>query len=244
MTTRSRVSAVVLAGALVTGVGGCSAEQRPERADTITAPSAAAPSTTAAVENAAADTILTVEQAQAALLTVQDLPTGWTTDPTAAEDDETDPDDDIEPAECAAVFEAMEEGNEPAAKADGSYTAGGFGPLLQQTVTSFEEDTSDRIQTVTDALNQCSTFTSTTADGVATTLTSSPLSFPNLGDRSLAVRLTGSSDDIEATFDVVYIAVGKNSITLLGGGLTPLPGAELEAVARKAVERLNAAAAA
>lgn len=243
MTSCRRLSAVLL-GFVVLGASGCSSEERPERADTVQAPSASQPSASGtASENAAADTALTPEQAQAALLTVQDLPTGWSTDPSAAPTEE-DGDDPIQPEECAAVFRPLKDGSDPLAKAEANFSSGGLGPVLQQTVTSFEDDAADRLQGLTDALGACPEFSLTDSSGVVTTFVAAPLSFPNLGDRSLAVRLRGSNDTIDVTLDVVYVAVGRNAVSLVTGGLVPMPGADLEAVGRRSVERLDAAAAA
>jgi hypothetical protein len=85
-------------------------------------------------------------------------------------------------------------------------------------------------------------FTSTTKDGSSATFQASGLSFPNVGDRTLAVRLKAKTDGIDIVVDVIYIAKGNNGIALLVTGLQPLGGATLESLARKAVAHLDAAA--
>lgn len=73
-------------------------------------------------------------------------------------------------------------------------------------------------------------------------MTVSPLSFPNLGDRALALRVAGSTPDVEVVIDLIYVAVGNNGVSLAAGGLTPMQGTELERLATMAVQRLSTAA--
>jgi hypothetical protein len=218
----------ILTAVLVIALVGCGAD-RPERADTVRGPT---PTLQEDVEEA--DT-LTQRQVESALLAVEDMPTGWSMDTP----EDSDSEDVIEPAECGALFEALDKAPDPVAKAEAVFTAGGFGPFLEHGVTAFDESAADQLDQVVDTLNQCPEFSSTDAEGVTTEFTTAPLSFPNLGDRTLALRFQGSTGGIDVVVDTIFIAIGSNGISLVVGGLVPMEGAELESIATTAVEKLN-----
>jgi hypothetical protein len=218
----------ILTMVLVVALAGCGAD-RPERADTVRGPT---PTFQEDVEEAVA---LTQRQLESALLTVEDMPTGWSVDTS----EDSDSEDVVEPAECGALFETLDKAPDPVAKAEAAFTAGGLGPFLEHGVTSFEESTADQLDLVVDTLNQCPEFSSTDAEGVTTEFTTAPLSFPNLGDRTLALRFQGSTGGIDVVVDALFIAIGSNGISIVVGGLVPMEGQELESIATTAVEKLN-----
>lgn len=65
------------------------------------------------------------------------------------------------------------------------------------------------------------------------------LSFPNLGDRTAAVRLIARSGSITMTFDFVVVGVGRAMSILFAGGSDTLDGSELERLARLSVDRIS-----
>jgi hypothetical protein len=222
---------------------GCS--RAPQRADTL--PVAEEPSqsltATAKVPVAApvdveANGRLTTAQAKKALLTLDDMPTGWAQD---RPDPNTD-DPSVTPDRCSAILNALNGQGRPLARANASFNAGGFGPQLEQSVTSWPKSQLPILKKLTDAFRQCPKFTSTSKDGSSATFQAGGLSFPNVGDRTLALRLKAKTDGIDFVLDLVYIAKGNNGITLVVSGLQPLGGATLESLARKAVAHLDAAA--
>jgi hypothetical protein len=230
---------VLTIAAVVVLAAGCGGDDPPERADTVegASPSATEGDEAGEPEDVAGEA-LNAEQAEAALLTLEDLPTGWTVDAS----EETDSEDTTDPAECAALFDSLNEAADPVAEAKANFTAGGgFGPFLVHDVTSHESDLTDHIGEIVDALDQCPEFSMTDAEGVTTELTTAPLSFPNLGERTLALRIQGSTPDLDVAFDVVWIAIGQNGITLVAGGILPMQGAEIEDLATRAVHKLEAA---
>lgn len=224
-------------------LAGCG-EERATRAETVDEPSSpvtaeAAESEAPEPDDAAGDPF-SQEQVEAALLTVQDMPTGWSEDTSG---DEEDSQDTTEPAECAQIFDAMLwEQQDPVAKADVDFTAGGFGPLLSQSIASFDDPTAEALAGITDALNQCPEFTSVDADGVRSDVTATALSFPNVGDSTVAVRLNFTAEDFDVVFDVIVVSIGNNSMTLVAGGLTPVDATDLEELARAGVSKIAAAA--
>jgi hypothetical protein len=77
-------------------------------------------------------------------------------------------------------------------------------------VASFDEDgQAGNIQSVADALTKCSTITST-EDGQTAEITMTGLSFPNLGDQTLALRINVKMGEIEAVSDGVFVAVVRH----------------------------------
>jgi hypothetical protein len=104
---------------------------------------------------------------------------------------------------------------------------------------TFDGDT-DRILTKTaDAFSDCPKFTDITPGGTKTKVRMSALSFPDLGDRTLAMRAKGTVEDLELVIDLIAISVGHNIVAITAGGLEPMPGDDLEAIARKAVAKLG-----
>lgn len=221
---------VIAALMLTTGCG----QARPDRADTIEQPTKDADDASTASYSS-----LTKTQARAALLTVQDLPTGWSVD--NSDDSESNSSDTITPRKCDALLRTLKDASagRVVAKAEARFTAGGFGPFLSHAVSSYESSMASQVQKTTKALSECSNFTSTDDKGVKTKYEASALSFPNLGDRTLALRLSGSTEGIDVVFDVVMVAIGYNTVSLIVGGLTSMKGSELEDLAKKAIAKLD-----
>ncbi len=179
---------------------------------------------------------LTEKQVKRALLTVDDLPAGWSAD-AAPTDTSSDSDSTITPPQCGELFDSLANTQQPVAKATADFTAGGIGPLLSHTVSAFESEVAERLERITKVLAECPAFTS--RDGKkATTFEAAALSFPNLGDRTLALRLNGATQGFDVVMDVIVIAAGGNGVSLVAGGLTPVPGATLQEIAKTAMTKL------
>jgi hypothetical protein len=63
--------------------------------------------------------------------------------------------------------------------------------------------------------------------------------FPDLGDRSAAVRVKTTLGALDLIFDFAFVARGPNMIVSYAGGTKPLPSGEPEALTRKALARLG-----
>jgi hypothetical protein len=82
-----------------------------------------------------------------------------------------------------------------------------------------------------------------TKEGVKTEMTLSPLSFPNLGDQSLAVRMNEKIEGMDVVADFVFVATGHNTVSFMAAGFEqPIPGTELEKFARAGMTKLAVAA--
>ena len=73
-------------------------------------------------------------------------------------------------------------------------------------------------------------------------MTMTGLSFPNLGDQTLAFRAKAKSEGIEVVIDAVFVAVGHNVVSFTAAGLSPMAGDDLETVARAGMKKVAAAA--
>lgn len=236
------VSLAFVCSIALVGCGG-----QPDRADTLpladeaTGATTEAPRTTeskAPVAPAVKNSTLTAAQAKSSLLTLDDMPTGWTQQKPDPDDDE---DPTVTPKRCSAVLDAVDQQGKPLAEATAVFSPSDLGPELDHTVTSWPRSQLPILKKLTDAFRQCPKFTSTSKDGSSATFEATGLSFPNLGDRTLALRLKAKTDGINLVLDVVYIAKGNNGVTLMVTGLQPLDGAVLEGFAKKAVAHLDAA---
>jgi hypothetical protein len=237
--TRTRLAAALIPLFLVTAACG-GGEEGGDRARTIDAPPSAAP----AEPEGDGDKTLSQAQLQAALLTVQDLPTGYTLD-TAASDEDEDEDEDLNPAsdDCAARFEALDESNvEPAAEAAVDFE-GGFGVVLQQELSSYEDekDLSEAFEEFATLASDCPSFKDTDADtGETTEFTLGSLSFPKLGDDTLAFAVSIKTPDFEGKLNLVIVQLGRNIMYIGQGGLSA-DAAVLEQAARTGLQKLAAA---
>lgn len=234
------VATIVLA-CLMAGCGGGSSKDD-DRADTIKPQS---PSATKAAERpkAAAGRQLTVAQLTAALLTVQDLPTGYSLD-TSGDDDS--PDSSSGDAPCARQFDNLENLNKhkDVTSAERDFTKGGFGPFVTETLASYRSDDAarDTMKVVTGLFQKCQSFTATDPDDKKkSTYTIAPVSFPKIGDQTLAVTATIKSEDIEVTAVLAFARLGQHITYLAGAGLAGFDATELEQLMRKASSRLSAA---
>ncbi|MCW2746024.1 MAG: hypothetical protein JWM48_2574 [Mycobacterium sp.] len=232
---RAASLAVLVAIPVVLSAAGCSSSSSDSRATTVDPPSSSA-SAGAPAGGSATHSSLTQAQAQAALLSVTDLPTGWTADTSS-----TSPDSGF--SGCSALEAVGGHSKANRAKAEGSFTAGGVGPLLQEMVAVPSDETAAQAMTkLRSALNTCRSFTSTDADGKKTTFTTSALSFPKLGDETFAVQITAPNPLGQLVADVVVVRLGNTVVELAYAGLgATVNGAQLEELGRKAVQKAQSA---
>lgn len=235
-TIRRRLVAVLVPVVLVTtaGCGSGGDTTGDERARTIEGPASEAPD----VPAGDGDETLSEAELRAALLTVQDLPTGYTLDSSPDEDD----DEPLQGDDCAARFEALDEANEdPAAEAEVDFE-GGFGVLLSESLSSYDDK--DQLEEAFDKFaslaSDCPSFTDTDDDGTTTKFTLGALSFPKLGDETLAITLNVEAAEFNGKINIVVVQLGRNLMSVLQGGLTA-DAAVLEQAARKGLEKLAAA---
>jgi hypothetical protein len=187
------------------------------------------------------------------LLRVQDLPAGYTLQPTAPN---PPPSEQAGPGggqgggteACADVFEQLR-GGEPALSrvapgaAQVEFGKGDYGPFLQQSLLSTGDQAVRRA--AIDAFRRlpttCAQFTENDEQG-SFTVKLSEATLTAIGDESVAVKLdaNGRSIDLDVTLSGYMVFVRKGSVVciLLHFGIPGVDVAETEKIARAAVARL------
>jgi hypothetical protein len=229
--------ALLAAGA---ALAGCSNSTDNPRADTI---GASGPVSATVGVPTAARRAATVAELRAALPTIRDLPTGYALD-TAKDAASTDT---VDQPRCKSIIDGLDkrEQGDPAAAAKISVTyrtGGAFGSSLSADVRGYRDPRtpSASLAAIGTAFNACPTFTTRSAkDGTETTYRLAALSFPLLGDQTVAYRLNASTQGFDLTADLVYTRVGQCTVSVVNGGLMTLDPAALERVARATVSRLE-----
>lgn len=237
-----RIRLCMAAGLVVLAFGACSGGGN-ERADTIIPPSAtpaAAASTPAtAGSTATAPSTPTAAASPAdtelskALLTLDDMPTGWTLS--------TDGPDSGGDTELCGKDPLP---GEPRAKVSRDFEKGSFTQATSTVQAWGKGEASHEMQTARQVMSSCTTWTDTDKDGKPETYRLSPLSFPKLGDETLAVRLSLDTSGATVAADAIYIRRG-DYITIVGNlaagfGTAEVDSALTEQLARKADAKLQA----
>jgi hypothetical protein len=195
--------------------------------------------------------VRTQAELAAALLRVEDLPSGYASEPAAA----VPPNEGGQggqgggAAPCADVFDQLR-GGEPAlgriasGSAEAEFSKGDVGPFLQQGLLS----TGDRagMRAAIEAFRQlptlCGEFTENDEQG-SFTIKLSAASLAPLGDETVAVKLDahGKGADIDITLSgyIVMIREGATVCILIHFGIPAIDPAETETIARAAVARLG-----
>lgn len=152
-----------------------SSQQTPASDETATTVETAGPSPTASEDQIA-------ERLGGALLTIEDMPTGWTVSP-------ADEDDDDETPICGIESGAF--GDEALDRLTANFQQSELGPFLAQIIDRFAEGEAKGIMTeFGDAFGSCTEFVDVDEDGEETSWRLSPLSFPNIGDETFAFRMS------------------------------------------------------
>lgn len=223
---------------LATACGGSDDSSEDNRARTIeVAPSSAAPEPEGDGEKT-----LTEAELKAALLTVQDLPTGYTVGTTDDEGEDTTTDGGSE--ECSEKFEALGEADKQdvSAEAEANFEGPSLGTILEQGLESYEDEDvpQQRFDDVLAVLSECPTFSDTDETGAKTDFTVSSLSFPKMGDDTIALNIKVATADFNGSVNFVVVRLGRNVMSIAQGGLTAdVP--TLEQAVTKGLEKLAAA---
>jgi hypothetical protein len=221
--------AVSLAASLVVGAAGCAA------------------GTETGMLRPAPPRVLGEAELRSALLTVGDLPTGYSLDAEAGADGSDPADGGNE--ECDRVFDHMR-GSGSALRAGGASTAeieftrGEYGPFISQSLVSGADRAAvfaafEAFRRVPD---QCREFTEEDDDGSFTVRLSAE-SFPTVGEDSFAIKLdaSGAGEGITVTLGgyLVLIRVATTMSMIAHVGVPGVDAAETEKVVRAAAARLT-----
>lgn len=208
MTTGCMVAAFTLA------LAGCSSGES-DRATTVEPTAEPEPTTTDSEEPKEAEPAEQSPEAAAALLSLDDMPSGWTTADGLGGDDEGPLCDaaDVEP-----IGDAADE-------ASAGFSGGDFGPFALHRVGVFDKtaDAEAAIQGMLDQVEACRSYTD--EDGTENEV--QPLSFDRYADETVAFRQRSSSDEVEAVFDVITVRSGTAVMMVAVGQAFTTPDSEL-----------------
>lgn len=160
---------------------------------------------------------------EAIVLTLDDMPSGWTTDPEIASDD----DDSAGGLGLCGVEDAdLDVDDTDGESVDAGFKQSDFGPFVLNSVASLpsSEQAAEALDSFLDAASQCSEWTETDEEGVETTYSISPLSFDNVGDDTIAFRISADAEGFPLTIDMVTWHDGPlaSIVALVGlGGTEP-----------------------
>lgn len=193
----------------------------PQQAQTLAAPSTAASSPSPAAATATPDL-------KAALLTVTDLPAGWSTYQSSNGDNG--------PASCPAL------NNGPWKKlpqlADAGFSQGQTGPfLLEELASGGSDQVLAALQSFANATSTCSHFTGKSGSDTLD-FTLAALSFPKYADATYAFAMTiKSGTGLSAGGDVVVARKGSVLVEVTVFGFGSMPVSQVEDLVGKAVSK-------
>lgn len=198
---------------LLAAFGCSSGAGEPEQARTVdpTTTTVATPTTTAVDPGQ-----ITEGQLAATLLTLEDMPTGFSTLPPEPEDDQSSFCNERRPSTEVPRLQTAQ------AQFAQNPTTGPFLGSVAAVHPTLEE-AGRYLDVLLEVATECAGPYPTPGDEEATTTSIAPLSFDNYGDDTVALRFTYDNDILSGSADVVYVQVGPvifqvGEVTTLGGG--------------------------
>jgi hypothetical protein len=172
------------------------------------------------------------EQLNSALLTLGDLPTGWTT--TAPQPD--NPEDNI----CDFDEKTV---SQPLADLKVDFQRAETGPFLVQTLQSYEGDGAEKVLSAfLEKFQSCSSWTTTDDKGKQTKWQVSGLSFPKSGDQTIAMRIA-SEATILGILELDFVVIRRGRIINAVGygelGFKGIDSSQTEQFVKRADEKLQ-----
>jgi hypothetical protein len=173
------------------------------------------------------------------LLTLDDLPSGWSPSPEESDEDESSTTTD--PPECSDIGEEeVEDAEGEVNEASVEFQQSTFGPFVSNGIIAYESsgEAEQAFDTIIDGINTCQTFTETDESGNETTYTFAPLSMDDYGDQTFATVLRGTSPfgPFEANF--VFVRDGPYLAFVLTAGFGAAPPIDISELVATAVDRL------
>ncbi len=169
-----------------------------------------------------------------ALLTISDMPTGFTTTPPSASNNTS--------TVCGLqnyANRALARGEVDFQRQPSPLSITYVGDIIDVLPAGVAKTAIDQVQA---GLSSCTTFTSTSS-GQPITFHVSPLSFPRLDDQTLAIRMNGQpqSGVLQGTAllaDVIVIRSGNNLAVVINLGLSAVDSSLSESLATKQATKL------
>lgn len=167
-----------------------------------------------------------------ALLTLDDMPTGWSLEKSGIEEKNEDP---------TYTFLCKDLQSRALDSANAEFSAGELGPVLHHNIAVYQSD--DAKKAFSDLVStylECPGWTVTNEDGTEEAYRLSLISFSELGDESFAVRVTTEIPSLGTlTFNSVFIRQGR-IITSIGHlSIGPVDSEQTEMFAALAFRKLQ-----
>ncbi len=229
LATVMKLLAVCLTALLTSS--GCSSES--QQAMTVNGPTTT--TTKSGPLKAEVDKPLTRQQIDAALITADDLPAGFETAKLDRAEDSEDPSGCRSWDDLVAMLE-----NAPT-KAEAKHSRGAMGTTVYSTIAAQRQGTNKRFDTLAAETATCEVI-SDSSSTTRTVFKLAPLTLPKIGDDTFATRLTGMSLLGPVGIDVVVMRAGDNLVYVGNFDFNAPDAALTEAVARRAMEKVNASA--
>ncbi|MFB7599604.1 hypothetical protein [Streptomyces sp. NPDC056160] len=249
------LAAAVLCASAVPAVSACGSGQAGQAAGA--SPSAAA-ATRPAGPVSPDPAALTAAQAQAALLTEDDLGATWRpSEGVATWRDGIIKARTTAAPDCRRLLDALY-ADQPLGAPKGTYAVTGFddgdgaAQLRQQVLSPRPADVDRSLAWLRTLPKTCARFTATTTRAGVQTVRVSDLAMPAAGDARQGLRITftgppdgsgsgsGGADVTTLSVDVVAVRVGGDAFALTDGAPGTLPSGATDAAVRRGVERLRA----
>lgn len=160
----------------------------------------------------------TAAEVRAAVPPLAELPAGWRIDTSDGMPSPADAQAKVSPPKCQALFDQLhrqrkDAGEDIATAAERHYRSPDSTRFVSVSVDGYAGTAAENLfGAAAEALADCPRFQSTAAADPAQ-FRASPLSFPRLGDETLALRFLGTARSRPFTLDFVAVRVGRTSIT-------------------------------
>lgn len=192
-----------------------------------------------AEQSAAAPEPLTEAELKAALVTLDDLPTGYSADEVSEDDDSDFKADD---PKCQDRFDLLEDfGDDAEVEAKAAFAKDPATSLEHGwgTYTTSVEELSEQFAAVESVVTECSRGTIISTDGTPPiALTFKPISFPDLGDDSFAMNAEAEVQGVPVALTFGFVRVGSSVQSVFQGGIGESDPELVAKVAQLGLDRL------
>lgn len=188
---------------------------------------------------------LTEEELTAALLALEDMPTGWTLR-TSDEDEDEDVDEDEDDTGDTYTFMGQELPRRALFTVDVGFERGQFGPFLNHSITAYPPgDAAAALADIAGVIQSSEPYTLALDDGTSLLMELSPMSFSALGDESVAARSSTDQVPILGLMQVNVVYIRRENVVMRLDGISfalqQLEVGQVEALAQRALEKLDEA---
>lgn len=219
---------MVVAATSIIAVAGCSNTGR-DRAETVEQPDAV--STVQQDQGRK----LTAEQARSALLTVTDLPTGWSAKPDTDTAKKDSSGDYQECPKLAAVFKELESVDDISADFTSSTGSDVSEAIMPVTVSAAER----LVTEFSEAVTTCKVLSTQTDSGMPFDMYLTALSFPKLADETFAFRTTAALMGATVNADMALVRRNGVLIFIVQTAAEQIDTGATEDVARRALTKVD-----